>query len=61
MLLSGGARLGEEELLWQGRQVAASLKGANAWLIRILHIDVLKAQKKQLDKILAQSRYAGFQ
>lgn len=51
VLLAGGARTGEEELRWQARQVADSLTGFNAFLIRLLHIDVLKAQTKHFDKI----------
>jgi len=38
-------------LLWQAEQVIPGLKGINAWLIKALHIDIRKAQKKQLDKI----------
>jgi len=56
VLLAGGARSGEQELLWQGTQVAASLTGFNAWLVKALRIDVVKSQKKQLDKIKASDR-----
>ena len=51
VLLAGGARSGEEELKWQAVQVAAGLKGFNAWLVKILRIDVLKAQQKHLERI----------
>lgn len=51
ILLAGGARRGEEELGWQAQQVAIGMTGFNGFLIKLLHIDVLKAQKKQLDKI----------
>ena len=51
VLLSGGARLGEEELRWQAEQVAGSLTGVNAWLVKLLRIDIIKAQRKQLEKI----------
>lgn len=51
VLLAGGARLGEEELRWQGTQVAGRLTGINAWIVKLFRIDVLKSQQKQLDKI----------
>lgn len=51
VLLAGGARLAEEELRWQAEQVAATLTGINAWLVRLLGIDVAKSQRKQLEKI----------
>lgn len=55
VLLAGGARPGEEELIWQGEQVARSLTGFNSLLIKLLRIDVAKAQAKQIDKV-KQSR-----
>jgi hypothetical protein len=51
ILLAGTARSGEEDLLWQGEQVAKGMRGLNGFLIRALHIDVRKAQRKQLEKI----------
>jgi alpha-beta hydrolase superfamily lysophospholipase len=51
ILLSGSAQSGEAVLKWQAKQVAKGLKGINGWLIRKLHIDVAKAQQKQIDKI----------
>lgn len=51
VLLAGGARPGEEELRWQGEQIARSLTGFNAFLVKLLRIDVVKAQAKQIDKI----------
>jgi pimeloyl-ACP methyl ester carboxylesterase len=56
VLLAGGARPGEEELRWQGAQVARSLTGLNAFLIRLLRIDVVKAQAKQIGRIKASSQ-----
>lgn len=50
VLLAGGARSGEDELRWQGAQVAASLTGMNALLVRLLRIDIAKSQQKALDK-----------
>jgi pimeloyl-ACP methyl ester carboxylesterase len=51
VLLAGAAQSGEEILLWQGKQVTKGMKGFNKWLIDLLHIDVLKTQRKQLEKI----------
>jgi hypothetical protein len=51
ILLSSGAQSGEAVLKWQAIQIAKGLKGINGWLIRILRIDVSKAQQKQIDKI----------
>ncbi len=51
VLLAGGARNAEEELVWQARQVADSLTGLNAYLIKLLRIDVTKSQRKQIDRI----------
>ncbi|MEJ2249364.1 MAG: alpha/beta hydrolase, partial [Candidatus Lokiarchaeota archaeon] len=51
ILLSGTAQSGEAVLKWQATQIVKGLKGFNAWLIKILHIDVLKSQQKRIDKI----------
>jgi pimeloyl-ACP methyl ester carboxylesterase len=51
ILLAGAAQSGEDILLWQGEQVTKGMKGFNKWLIDHLHIDVQKAQHKQLEKI----------
>jgi pimeloyl-ACP methyl ester carboxylesterase len=51
ILLTGWARNSEELLLWQAEQVVPGMRGFNAWLIRLLHIDIRKAQIKQLAKI----------
>ncbi len=51
VLLAGGARTGEEELRWQAGRVIETLTGFNAFLIKLLHIDALKSQGKQLEKI----------
>lgn len=51
ILLAGAAQSGEAVLKWQAMQVAGKLKGLNGWIIRTLHIDVLKAQQKQFDRI----------
>ena len=51
ILLAGAAESGEEILKWQALQVAKGSKGINKWLIKLLRINVAKAQQKQLDKI----------
>jgi len=51
ILLAGPARKGEDVLLWQCEQVVKGIRGFNKWLIKLFHIDVRKAQQKQLDKI----------
>lgn len=56
ILLAGTARSGEDVLLWQAEQVAKGMRGLNGFLVRALHIDVGKAQRKQLEKIKASKR-----
>lgn len=51
ILLAGWTQSGEDMLLWQAEQVVPGMGGFNAWLIRLLHIDIRKAQAKQLAKI----------
>jgi pimeloyl-ACP methyl ester carboxylesterase len=51
ILLAGGAQSGEAVLKWQAVKIAAGLKGFNGWLVKTFHIDVLKAQKRHIDKI----------
>jgi pimeloyl-ACP methyl ester carboxylesterase len=51
ILVAGGSHSGEAVLKWQALQVTKGMKGFNGWLIRTLHIDVSKAQEKQLEKI----------
>jgi hypothetical protein len=51
ILLAGTAQSGEDVLLWQGEQVTKSMHGINGFLIHKLHINVRKAQEKQLEKI----------
>jgi pimeloyl-ACP methyl ester carboxylesterase len=51
VLLAGSARAGEQILLWQGRQIAGSLTGVNKWVVRLLRIDILKSQRKALNRI----------
>jgi pimeloyl-ACP methyl ester carboxylesterase len=51
ILLAGPARSGEEVLKWQTGQVVKGMRGINKWLIKLLRINVAKAQQKQIDKI----------
>jgi len=51
ILLAGPAQNGEDVLRWQAQQVIAGMRGFNRFVINLFHIDVRKAQKKQLDKI----------
>ena len=51
ILLSGTAQSGEDVLLWQGEQAVKGMRGLNGFLIKMLHIDIHKAQRKQFDKI----------
>lgn len=51
ILLAGTAESGEDVMLWQGEQVANGMHGLNGFLIKALHLDVQKMQRKQLDKI----------
>lgn len=51
ILLAGAAQTGEAILKWQAQQIVEGLKGFNGWIIRTFHIDVAKAQQKQIDKI----------
>ena len=51
VLLAGAAQAGEQILTWQGRQVADSLTGVSKWVVRLLHIDLVKSQRKALNRI----------
>ncbi|MDO8106345.1 alpha/beta fold hydrolase [Isoptericola sp. b441] len=53
VLLAGQARPGRDLLEWQGAQVAASLTGLTARLVRLLRIDLLAKQRAALDKAAA--------
>lgn len=56
ILLAGPARRGEEVLVWQGAQVMKGMHGFNKWLIDLMHVDVRKAQQKQMDKIKSSKK-----
>ncbi|MFN2113296.1 MAG: alpha/beta hydrolase [Anaerolineales bacterium] len=56
ILLAGTAQSGEDVILWQGDQVVKGMRGFNGFLIHKLHINVRKAQEKQLEKIKHSTR-----
>ena len=58
ILLAGTAQSGEEVLMWQTEQVVKGMHGFNKWLIDLLHIDVLKREAVQLDKIKRSTKNA---
>lgn len=51
ILVGGAAQTGESVMRWQAVEVARGLRGFNAFLIRLLHIDVAKAQDKAMRKV----------
>jgi pimeloyl-ACP methyl ester carboxylesterase len=51
VLLAGSAKSGEETLLWQGRQIAQTFTGFNAWLVRALHFDPLQRQRSYIARV----------
>jgi len=59
VLLSGTARPGEEVMKWQAGKVVKGMRGPMKWLIkllRLLRIDVIKTQQKQIDKVKRSSK-----
>ncbi len=55
ILLAGAAQAGEQILTWQGRQIAGSLTGVSKWVVRLLRIDLIKSQRKALNRIRSSS------
>lgn len=53
VLLGGSAKTGEETMLWQGRQIAPTITGFNKFVIKLLHIDVVKSQVKGINRLKA--------
>jgi pimeloyl-ACP methyl ester carboxylesterase len=53
VLLGGSAKTGEETMLWQGRQIAPTITGLNKFVIKLLHIDVVKSQVKNINRLKA--------
>ncbi len=56
VLLSGTAQPGELVIKWQAGKVVKGMRGPMKWMIKLLRIDVIKAQQKQIDKIRRSSR-----
>lgn len=53
VLLAGSSKTGEETLMWQGRRIADTITGLNRAIIRLLHLDVVKMQRKNIDRLKA--------
>jgi pimeloyl-ACP methyl ester carboxylesterase len=51
VLIAGPAQSGEAVLRWQATKVTRGLRGFNAWLIKLFHVDVLKSQQKAINRI----------
>jgi uncharacterized protein len=56
VLLAGSPRGGGDILAWQTEQLAASLPSATKILLRIMHTDAIRAQRKNLNRIVASSK-----
>ncbi|MGE5155936.1 MAG: alpha/beta hydrolase [Betaproteobacteria bacterium] len=53
VLLAGSAKTGEQTLRWQGARIAASITRFPGFVLRVLHIDPLRAQDKAIARIRA--------
>jgi uncharacterized protein len=53
VLLAGSAKTGEQTLRWQGAKIAASITGFPGFVLRVLHIDPLRAQDKAIARVKA--------
>ena len=56
VLLAAPARSGEAVLVWQAEQLAKSLTPFEKRLLRVLHVDVLRAQRKVIDRVKQTDR-----
>jgi pimeloyl-ACP methyl ester carboxylesterase len=54
-LLSGSVRSGEEVLTWQTAQLAAHLPASTRFVLRLLRTDVVRSQRRNLDRVLAST------
>jgi pimeloyl-ACP methyl ester carboxylesterase len=54
-LLSGSARTGGEVLAWQTEQLASRLPRSAQLILRLLRTDAVRAQRKNLSKIMASA------
>ncbi len=55
VLLSGSARTGAEVLAWQTEQMADRLPRSARVILRLMRTDAIRAQRKNMDRILASS------
>lgn len=55
VLVSGSARTGAEVLSWQTQQMAARLPRSARVILRLMRTDATRAQRKNMDRILASS------
>lgn len=55
VLLAGPARPGDAILAWQTRQIAGSLPRATKIILRLMRTDVIRAQRKNQDRIMASA------
>lgn len=56
VLIGGAARPGESVMRWQAVAVAKGMRGLNAFVIRLLHIEVAETQDKFLRKVKKSSK-----
>jgi uncharacterized protein len=54
-LLAGSARTGSEVLTWQAAQLATRLTRSSQLVLRLLRTDAIRAQRKNLSKIMASA------
>jgi uncharacterized protein len=55
VLLSGPVHTGGEVLAWQTRQLAGTFPASTRLILRLLRTDVVKAQRKNQDKVMAST------
>jgi uncharacterized protein len=55
ILLSGPTHTGGEVLAWQTREIAGTLPASTQMIVRLLRVDVVKAQRKNQDKVMASA------
>ncbi len=54
-LLAGAARSGRQVLTWQAGQIAPTLPTPVRWLLKLLRQDLVRTQRKRLDRIAAST------
>jgi uncharacterized protein len=55
VLVACSARVGEEILIWQAQAIVATLSNRTKALLRLIHLDPLKSQRKQFARIRSTS------